>query len=211
MKLTKYGHACMTLEEQSKKLLIDPGVMTPNIGEVNDIVAVVVTHEHADHLNLAHLAQVAQANPDVKIFTPSDAAKKLQGLPATTVKAGDKLQVGPFQLVFYGEKHAEVHEHVPMCDNVGVLVNDNFYFPGDSFTKPGVPVKTLALPISGPWLKTGEVIDYLDAVKPTSTFPTHDGMLSAGGKQMYEAWTQQTCEKHGITWFALEPGESKEI
>jgi L-ascorbate metabolism protein UlaG (beta-lactamase superfamily) len=34
MKLTKYTHACIVLEEQGEKLVIDPGGFTPEFGDV---------------------------------------------------------------------------------------------------------------------------------------------------------------------------------
>ncbi|HSX35415.1 MAG TPA: MBL fold metallo-hydrolase [Patescibacteria group bacterium] len=211
MKLTKYGHACIVLEEQGQKLVIDPGIMTPELGDVSGVVAIVITHGHADHVTKEHLDAILSASPGAKISTPSDAAEKLTGMPVTAVKAGDKQSVGPFKLEFSGDLHHLVHESWPVCENVGVMVNETLYYPGDSYTTPGRPVKVLALPVSGPWLKTGEVMDYLDAVKPGTAFPTHDGMLSVSGKAMYEDWTKQLCAKHNITWRALEDGESMDI
>jgi len=211
MKLTKYEHACLVLEEQGQKLIIDPGSMTDSFGGTAHITAVVVTHEHFDHMSIDHLQAIVTANPQVQIFAPADASAKLQGLNVRTVQATQTVEAGPFQLEFFGQLHAEIHPVFPRCDNVGVLVNNTLYYPGDSFTLPEKPVPVLALPVSGPWLKVGEVIDFLDAVKPHTCFPTHDAMLSEAGKHMFEDWTAQVCQQHGIIWKALDAGQSMEL
>lgn len=69
MKLTKYGHACVVLEEQGKRLIIDPGELTHEFGNPQNTVAVVVTHVHFDHLNRENLQKIIEANPDVKVYT----------------------------------------------------------------------------------------------------------------------------------------------
>ncbi|MGC5075433.1 hypothetical protein, partial [Escherichia coli] len=67
------------------------------------------------------------------------------------VHPGDTLDLGPFHLEFFGGKHAEIHSSIPIVDNVGVLVNDAFFYPGDSYTVPkGAHVALLAAPVGAP-------------------------------------------------------------
>ena len=103
----------------------------------------------------------------MRIFGPAGVAAAAGELPVTVVKAGDEIKVGPFTLRFFGEKHAVIHESIPVVDNVGVLVNGSVYYGGDSYTVPeGVEVDVLAAPAGAPWLKIGDVMDYVLAVKP---------------------------------------------
>lgn len=51
MKLTKLGHACVRLEKNGRALVIDPGALTPQDDALAGVEAVLVTHEHADHLD----------------------------------------------------------------------------------------------------------------------------------------------------------------
>ena len=46
---------------------------------------------------------------------------------------------------------------------------------------PDQEVPVLLLPASGPWLKTGEMIDYARGVRPRRGFAIHDAMLSDKG------------------------------
>ncbi|HKU18175.1 MAG TPA: MBL fold metallo-hydrolase [Candidatus Saccharimonadales bacterium] len=212
MKLTKYEHACIVLEEQGQKLIIDPGSFTENFGDVYNVAAVVVTHEHFDHLNSDHLKMIIEANPGVNIYTPSDAAHKLKDLPGVTpVTGGDIASAGPFKLQFYGERHAKIHPTFSAPENVGVMVNERFYYPGDSFVAPGVPVEFLAVPTSGPWLKIGEVIDFVDTVKPKKAIPTHNALLSEVANGMTEDWLAATLQKYNTEYRHLNPSESLEF
>ena len=211
MKLTKYEHACVVLEENGKKLVIDPGSYAESLPELDHVVAVVVTHQHGDHLDEARLKMIMDKNPEAQIFTTADTAEKLMDYTTHIVHNGDELSVGPFRLRFFGELHAEVHRTIPRPQNVAVLVNDTLYFPGDSFTLPNVPVQALLAPASGPWLKLGETVDFIEAVKPVMAIPTHDGFYSKDARAFAASWLQGFCEKFNVTITALEAGESVEI
>ncbi len=121
---------------------------------------------------------------------------------------GGEESCGLFKLRFFGENHALVHDNLPQTQNIGVMVNDNLYYPGDSFTKPGAKVTTLALPVGAPWLKTGESIDFLSSVKPALCFPTHDAILSEKGNSASDAWLGQWCEQNNIRFKRLAPTEA---
>ena len=181
MNITKYEHACVVIEEQGKKLVIDPGQFTTSLTDFSNIVAVVVTHLHSDHLDPQKLQAIFAANPEARFFGTAEVAKEVPNVPFTAVTGGTAETVAPFKLAFYGEQHAQIHASIPPVQNVGVLVNDAFYYPGDSFTLPGVPVKVLALPIAAPWAKAGESVDFLLSVRPHYVFPTHNGVLSDMG------------------------------
>jgi probable F420-dependent oxidoreductase len=78
--------------------------------------------------------------------------------------------VGDFTLRFFGGTHAVIHSSIPTIENVGVLVNEELYYPGDSYAVPeGIEVDTLAAPLGAPWLKIGEAMDYVLAVKDCFT------------------------------------------
>jgi hypothetical protein len=91
-------------------------------------------------------------------------------------------------------------------------VNDILYYPGDSYTIPfGVEVDTLATPAGAPWLKIGEVMDFVEAVKPKRAFPTHDMTLSEAGKAMSNGRLAAVTEKGGGEFFALTAGGTLEL
>lgn len=212
MRVTKQEHACLIVEIAGKTLVVDPGSFTTALVGINGVVAIVITHEHADHWTAEQLKLILDRNPDARIFGPAGVAKAASDFDITVVSDGESVEVGPFTLRFFGEKHAVIHSSIPNVDNVGVLINETLYYPGDSFTIPeGVTVDTLATPIGAPWLKIGEAIDFVLAVKPRRSFATHEMVLSNIGKAISGQRVQAATEQNGGKYFALEPGDVLEL
>jgi L-ascorbate metabolism protein UlaG (beta-lactamase superfamily) len=212
MRITKHEHAALRVDDHGQTLLIDPGSFTLPLDELTHLVGIVITHEHADHWTPEHLDRILRDAPGTPIFAPSGVARAADGYEITVVAPGDTVQVGDFTLRFFGGMHAEIHSSLPLVENVGVLVDDELYYPGDSYAVPdGVAVGTLAAPLGAPWLKIGDAMDYVLAVQPRRAFGTHDMTLSAIGATMHRARLQWATEQHGGEFLALAPGESIEI
>ena len=208
MKLTKYKHACLVIEKDEKNLIIDPGNLSTDFVVPKNVVAVVVTHEHPDHLDVDTLQKILNANPAADIFGPAGVIDKITFASAKTVNNGDVLQAGPFELEFFGEKHELFHLSLPVVDNVGVMVNNTLYYPGDSYVRPNKPVDVLALPLSGPWLKTGDAIDFALVIAPKQAFPTHDAHLSNEGMALVDMYVPMLTKASGMIYERLsEPLE----
>lgn len=212
MKVTKHEHACLTIGTVGKRLIIDPGSFTTLLNDVSDVVAVVVTHEHADHWTSEHLNHIVGHNPGARVFGPPGVAAAAPDFAIEVVNAGDAIEVGPFALRFFGGRHAVIHSSIPVVDNVGVLVNDELYYAGDSYSIPdGVDVGTLAVPAGAPWLKIGDVMDYVAAVSPRRSFPVHEMVLSAIGQSISNARIESVTEAGGGEFFPLEPGDGLDL
>lgn len=211
MRITKFEHACMVVEKDEARLVIDPGNFTAPLADLSDIVAVVITHEHGDHWDAGHLDRILEANPGIPLFGPAGVADAADAYPIEVVSPGDEVDAAPFELRFYGGRHAVIHESIPVVDNVGVLVDGVFAYSGDSYSVPPVPVNVLAVPTGAPWLKIGEAMDYVDAVKPQRAFGVHDLTLSAVGLNMAHARLGNVTRRAGGEYFELEPGESIEV
>ena len=211
MKLTKFEHACLIVEVADERLIIDPGVFAMPLGEFGNVVAVVVTHEHGDHWTEEQLARIIERNPEVTIYGPRGVAATVKDHPVVEVHDGDVIEAGPFTLRFFGDKHAVIHHSIPVIDNVGVLVNEQLYYGGDALVVPSVEVDTLATPIGAPWLKIGDAMDYVLAVKPKRAFPVHEMTLSVAGKGMGNDRLTWATEQNGGQYFVLEPGESLDL
>jgi L-ascorbate metabolism protein UlaG (beta-lactamase superfamily) len=146
------------------------------------------------------------------IYGPQGVADAAGGFDVHVVKDGDAVEADPFTLRFFGAKHNVIHSSIPVVDNVGVLIDDELYYPGDSYTVPdGVEVGTLAAPIGAPWLKIGEAMDFVLAVEPKRAFFAHDMTLSVAGKGMHADRLKWATEHNGGTWTPLEVGESLDL
>ena len=210
MKVTKYEHSTLLVSIGDDNLIIDPGVFL-SLADFSRVLAVVITHEHQDHWTPDQLNRILERSPDAKILGPAGVAKAASDFDVQIVEAGDTVQVEPFTLTFFGDKHAVIHESIAVPDNVGVLVNDELYYPGDSFTVPDVEVGTLAAPLGAPWLKIGEAMDFVLAVKPQRAFFVHDMHLSVAGKDIHIQRLQWATEQGEGIFHPLEVGESLDI
>lgn len=209
MKLTKYTHSCVVLKEAEHVLVIDPGVWAEDVSSIGPVTGVVVTHGHPDHFDPQHLQNIVKANPGVQVFSTPEVAAAVD-MPITVVQGGQAASVGPFNLQFYGEMHAPLHPILPPePHNIGVLVNDSFYYGGDALVQPeSKNIVVLAAPATAPWLKMSEAIDFVMAIKPQICIPTHNALLSAQGQQIADGWLGAACQKIGSRYESLQPGQS---
>lgn len=205
----------MVFERGDDRLVVDPGSFTSPVDGITNVVAVVITHEHADHWTPDQLERILTLNPAARVFgteaTVANAAAAYVSAPVETVRPGDEIAVGEFTLKFFGGRHAIIHASIPQIDNVGVLINNTLYYPGDSFFVPDVPVPVLAAPASAPWMKTAETMDFIMAVAPKRAIQSHEMVNSRIGNDMAHARMKWATEQGGGEFTWLEPGESIEL
>lgn len=205
MTITKYKHACFTVEKDGKLLVVDPGGFTDDLSAPENVVAIVVTHEHADHFDVSALGALIAHNPDAIIYAHESITAQLgTTLPNQSVTSGGTVEVGPFALKFDGGEHATIHSSMPTPTNLGVHIDERIYYPGDTFYQPDAPVEVLALPVAAPWCKISEVMDYVSAVKPKLAFPTHDAILSNIGQNMIDMMVGGVVQKTGGEYRRLQ-------
>lgn len=212
MELTKFGHACVRLEKDGRRLVIDPGGLSdPAALEGAD--AVLVTHEHFDHFSEETLRRAAAARPGLRIWTNPAVAKRLDGLGAqfTATGDGDAFTVAGFDVRVHGAWHAVIHPDVPRIPNIGFLVDDALFHPGDALTVPDGPVDTLLLPVHAPWSTVGDLIDYVREVAPRDAYAVHDGALNDIGATMVEGFLGERGPGVPARYHRLTPGASVRI
>jgi L-ascorbate metabolism protein UlaG (beta-lactamase superfamily) len=187
MHLTKHVHACVSLLGDGGRIAIDPGTFTPDAAEVVAAAeAVLITHEHTDHFDEELLAQALQERPDLRIYGPASVVDRWTARrgQVTTVAAGDHFRIAGFDIAVFGELHAPIHRDISQVTNVGYLVDEHLYHPGDAYNIPPAPIDTLLLPTSGPWTKVSEAVDYVRELHPKRLIQIHEAALSALGQQL---------------------------
>jgi L-ascorbate metabolism protein UlaG (beta-lactamase superfamily) len=190
MRLTKYGHACVRIEDDGRVLVIDPGVYSEPEA-LSGATAVLVTHEHEDHADLEQLERAVLTNPALTVHGPAswaDSARDRLGNHVVGLSTGDAFSAAGFEVTAVGGKHAEIIDGLPDCANLGYVVDGGVYHPGDSYFVPTEPVQTLLVPANGPWTKHREAIEFVRALRPSRMFPIHDIGLSALGCANFDAW-----------------------
>jgi L-ascorbate metabolism protein UlaG (beta-lactamase superfamily) len=181
MRMTKLGHSCVRLERDGQSIVLDPGVWS-GADALAGADAVLITHEHADHLDSGVVHAALDRDPALQLWTTGAVAARFEGFGGRVhaVGHGDAFSAAGFDVHVYGHKHAQIHQDMPQVPNVGFAI-DGLFHPGDAFTIPDEPVRTLLLPISAPWLKASEMIDYARAVRPEISYAIHDELLNGNG------------------------------
>lgn len=213
MRFTKLGHSCVRLEKDGAVLVIDPGVFSNAAAALTGADAIMITHEHVDHLDADAIRAALQASPDLTLWANSSVTGQFAefGDRLHEIDDGDALSVVGFDVHVYGHDHAPIHSDVPSPVNTGFLVDGELFHPGDSFTVPADPVRTLLLPISAPWLKVAEMIDYFREVAPARGYAIHDAILNDNGLGLMTRMMSIAAAPTGAQVARLEPGTTLEL
>jgi len=183
------------IERDGRVLVVDPGVWSePRALAGAD--AVLLTHEHADHADVLLLRGLG-----VPVFVPADA--QLPDLDTTLVRAGQSFTAAGFTVRAVGGVHAAVLSDQPASPNLGYVVDDAVYHPGDALSLPKMAVGTLLVPLQASWLKTSEAIEFTRAVAPERAIGIHDAQVNERALTSLNYWL---AEHGGTDYRWLAPG-----
>ncbi|GAC1502570.1 MAG: MBL fold metallo-hydrolase [Candidatus Saccharimonadales bacterium] len=212
MKITKFEHACLILDNGTSRLLIDPGSFTTLPENLSNINCIVVTEEHADHFDLENIKKVLSQSPDVKIFSTKVVAKQLTeaGYSCEAVSCEEHINVDGFSLTFKEGDHAISYDTSP-CRVLTIKVDDFLYYPSDSFIPTEATVQVLALPTSGPWHKISESIDFANKITSKYILVTHNGLYNDIGNTVANSFTSNNVADKNREYIFLAVGETKDF
>jgi len=213
MRLTKFGHSCLLVEEGGARVLLDPGLFSDGFQELEGLTAVCLTHQHSDYLDAERVRQVLDRSPGARVVSDEGSAQALgeAGADVEVVHDGDELALGGLGLAVVGRDHAVIHPDIPVVPNVGYLLGGRLFHPGDAFTLPGQPVEVLAVPAGAPWMKLAEAVEYLRRVGPTVAVPVHERVLSEAGRSIHYRQLEQLGGRGGTRFQVLDDGRPLEL
>jgi L-ascorbate metabolism protein UlaG (beta-lactamase superfamily) len=206
MELTKHVHSCIRIDDGDRTLVLDPGVFSDLDAALDGADAVLITHEHTDHLDSDRLRRAARADSRLRIWAPASVAVVLSDLGEQVVPVGpgDSFEAAGFSVRTFGGQHALIHPLIPVVANVGYLIEDTVYHPGDSLVVPPTPVSMLLLPAVAPWSKVSEVIDFTVAMHARRVRPIHDGLVIDAYASILERNLVPIVEPFGIEYAAWD-------
>ncbi|MDN5725061.1 MAG: MBL fold metallo-hydrolase [Propionibacteriales bacterium] len=192
MQITHLGHAAVLVEMAGRRLLIDPGNFSTAWHGLTGLDAILVTHQHPDHVDPEHGPGLLQANPEALVAMEAEALAQFDlaaaGLPPdriSTLTVGDEVRLGAVTVTVVGGRHAVIHPDIPGIGNVGVVISapdePTFFHPGDELDATPAGIDVLAVPAFTPWAAMKEVVDFARAVGAPRGFPMHEGGFNDRG------------------------------
>jgi len=195
MRITHLGHAAVLAETDDARILIDPGNVSDSWHSLTDLDAVLVTHQHPDHLDPENLSTLLAGNPSAAVLVEPSILDLINGgdLPslgenADALPPDEQVAIGDVLITAVGGQHAIIHRDIPRIGNVGYVLRSEgqptLFHPGDALDTVPEGIDILAVPAYGPWAAMKETIDFVRAVGALEGFPIHDELLSDIGRAL---------------------------
>lgn len=206
MKITRYEQSCLLIEQGETRVLIDPG--TPftqkrDIAELGKLDAVLITHEHADHFDQELCEKVSG---DLDIYVNESTSKHMVG-NKKVVQSNQQINIGELKITAIELPHCLMPDGSEGPQNIGYLINDIFFHPGDGIELDGLKVKYLALPITGPDVSMKRAFGFARQVSAQQAIAIHYDLFGAN-PSLYSNFAQRF--KQPFTLTVLQAGESIE-
>lgn len=219
MRVYKYIHSCLLVEEGEDQILFDPGIFSFIEGKVQpetfkDVSTVILTHQHPDHVDMSALKDIL-AKSGASVLTNAEGQKALakENIEAKVLEEGT-YQTKNFTIRALPAQHAKILSST-LPQNTAYVLNDTLLNPGDSFashlsTLRGI--KALALPSMAPWNTELTIAQFAEMIAPQMVLPVHDGYVKDFFlKQRYENY-EKYFSPQGIKFQPMKnPGDVVDI
>ena len=212
MRITHLGHSAVLVEVADQRLLIDPGNFSGDWHSLTDLDAVIITHQHPDHLDPEHVPALLAANPQARVYVEPQIMDKVSLPGARPLGADSSVEMGGVAISAVGGLHAVIHRDIPRIGNVGIVISASggptLFHPGDSLSEVPQGVDVLAIPAYGPWAALKETIDFVRAIGAAQGFLIHEGLLNDRGLSLISSRIPELTVTNLV---APSPGEAWDV
>jgi len=216
MKITKLVHSCLLVEQDSRKILVDPGLYSwqgegVKSTDFSDISAVVVTHNHPDHLNADFAKVVKQASPSAKWYGTQEVVDDLRELGIVGLVGSEEKDI-----VFIQSDHADLSPWFDkQPEHTSYIIFGELLISGDCQTLANSHgARILAGAINGgPW---GAVVGFSKMIeamsdRPKVVIPLHDWHWNQDARNGIYARLPEVMGKFDVEFIPLEDCVVQEI
>lgn len=209
MKITKFQHACVLVEDNQHVALFDPGQYTMESGlldpsQLTRLDYVLITHEHFDHFSIELCKKLAQAFPGALFVSTPVVITQLHdaGIHNTSEGSNEHIDIAPL-------KHDGMAPlgPTPPCDNVRFHYKDLVTHPGDTL-RLEESKEILLLPLAGPWEAAIDAVALGLNLRPKAIVPIHDKMWDVEWQRSMYDRLENFYAEHGITFVKAIDGQS---
>jgi L-ascorbate metabolism protein UlaG (beta-lactamase superfamily) len=183
VQITRFGHAAVLVEVADTRILVDPGIFSPDeTFALSGLDAIIVTHQHADHLDPARGSQLVTGNPNAVLIADPETAVMVDFGTWTSNAEGHVSEISGVTVTGVGSQHAVILPEIPRVANVGVLISapdePTLFLAGDTYEYVPEDVDVLGVPLAAPWAKISETVSFVQRVAPKVMFPVHDRTIA---------------------------------
>ncbi len=207
--LTKYSHSCVLIKASEKTVVFDPGAYSINSGlleneNIINLDAIILTHNHGDHLSVDLIKQLQVKSPDLSIVGNQEVVSSIRraGISCNLVSGLDYIKS------FVAEHEELPLPNIPVSNNTGYTFMDVFSHPGDSYKfRETSPI--LAMPFVAPFSNVGEGLNKVLELKPKYVLPIHDWFYRDEANTWLHKILKPLLDEQGIT--LLSPSDNEAL
>lgn len=211
MNITKLVHSCVLIENNGKKILVDPGNyswqnQTVKNSDFSNINSVVITHNHPDHFYDEFVKHVAAESPNAMWYGTQEVVSELEnmGIRASTTSQNQ-------DITFIESNHADLSPWFnTQPQHTSYVLFGDVLVSGDCQTLTDMHgARILASAINGgPW---GGVVGFCKMVaqmptRPQVVLPLHDWHWNQEARSAIYARLAEVLKNYDATFVPLENG-----
>ncbi len=175
MKITKYPQSCLLIEQNGKRVLIDPGSLVPQLYKATDLLpidGILITHEHVDHADPEFIKSLIN-DTSIPVVGNQSTAKLLGSLITLVIENGNELELAGFTVKAFELPHCKLVNGSLGPQNTGYIINKTFFHPGDGIEVKDLTVDSTAVPIAGPDISPHDVFQFVKELGCHTAIPIH--------------------------------------
>ncbi len=174
MKITKYAQSCLLIEINNKNILMDPGNYGLDLNNLKDVDIILITHKHEDHCYIEAIKTIIKScKPLILTNKEVNELLKENGISSEILDVGKSKQIDGISIKAIKGKHGLPPNKI-IPEDIGFLINDDIYHPGDTVNFEGKPSANIVLvPIAGPELNVETAVQFVSDIKCKIAIPIH--------------------------------------